>query len=79
MSAQRYCGYCRSFKPDEGFKFVLHVNTGSKRGQCPPCQELRKKPRSDLEAMARREQELRSKTLSEAAKRSAAERKKNGK
>lgn len=59
MSAQRYCPYCQQFKPDKGFKQVLHFKSGSKRGMCPPCQELRKRPREELAAMAEQDKNSR--------------------
>lgn len=64
----RFCPYCRQFKPDEGFKFVIHAATLSKRGQCEPCQTTRKLPREKLVAMARDEVEAKRKAVSEATK-----------
>lgn len=58
MSAQRYCPYCQAFKPDEGFRVVIHIKSGSKRGMCPPCQDLRKKPHAELVAMAEQDKKL---------------------
>ena len=49
---ERYCPYCVRFRHDEGFKQIVHPQTGSKRGMCPSCQEMRKKPRSTLIALA---------------------------
>jgi len=49
---QRFCPYCRSFRQDEGFKVIVEVRSGSKRGMCAPCQEVRKLPREKLVAMS---------------------------
>lgn len=72
--ATRYCMYCLCFREDAGFIFILHPSSGTKRGQCPPCQARRKKPRAELEQMAKNEAAARSARLSEMAK-VAAERK----
>jgi len=61
MSATRYCPYCQVFKPDKGFKQVLHFKSGSKRGMCQTCQDLRKRPRDELAAMAERDKNERKK------------------
>lgn len=53
--SERYCPYCTRFKPDVGFKQILHPPTRSNRGQCPQCQDLRKKPHKELVAMAERD------------------------
>lgn len=76
MKGVRFCPYCRNYKPDKGFKFVLHPSSGSKRGQCPGCQATRKLPRERLEEMARQDGEDRRTKLSEAVKASY-ERKRN--
>lgn len=52
---ERYCAYCVRFRHDEGFKQIFHPKTGSQRGMCPACQATRKKPRSELAALAERE------------------------
>ena len=65
----RFCPYCRNFKADVGFKFVVHDKTGSKRGQCPACQAMRKRPVEELRALAIKERDERRKLQSEAAKR----------
>lgn len=70
----RFCMYCQQFKPDKGFKFVVHPKTLTKRGQCPSCQERRKMPREVLNEMAKQEAEERRKRISEAVL-EAAERK----
>lgn len=49
---QRFCAYCRTFRSDEGFKTILHAGSNTRRAMCPCCQELRKLPRSTLQAMA---------------------------
>lgn len=67
-AATRFCPYCRQHKPDEGFKFVLHVGSGSKRGQCEPCQEIRKLPRAKLNELAKQEGDARRRTLSQKVK-----------
>jgi hypothetical protein len=59
MSKERYCHYCRLFKPNDGFKLVNHYGSGTQRSMCPTCQETRKKPRTLLEEMAKREREER--------------------
>lgn len=53
---QRFCPYCQCFRKDEGFKIILHPTTGTKRGQCPGCQERRKRPRGELVELALRDQ-----------------------
>ena len=59
MASMRYCLYCRKDKPREGFKEVLHLVSRTLRGQCEDCQEVRKKTREELEAMAKIEKERR--------------------
>lgn len=61
---QRFCAYCRCHKPDQGFKFVLHAASNSKRAQCPSCQARRKLPRQTLMDMAKQEADLRKKQAS---------------
>lgn len=39
-----YCHYCRTRKPSEGFKVITHLLSGTKRLQCPSCNEVRKSP-----------------------------------
>lgn len=65
---QRFCPYCRTFRDDVDFKFVIHVKTGSKRGQCTPCQEMRKRPREELQKLAQEDADSRRQTQSLAAK-----------
>jgi len=72
-----FCPYCRNFKEDEGWKFVVHGKTLSKRRQCTPCQEKRKLPREDLLRLAREEGDARRKSISDATKRGIEERRKN--
>jgi hypothetical protein len=48
----RFCPYCQNFRGDVGFKVIVHFKTQSKRGMCPHCQEVRKRPRADLIAEA---------------------------
>lgn len=49
---ERFCPYCQCFRADAGFRTILHPKTMSKRGMCPYCQEKRKRPHSELVAMA---------------------------
>lgn len=44
-----YCAYCRTRKPSDGFKVITHLLSGTKRMQCPACNEVRKRPEA-LEA-----------------------------
>lgn len=53
--------YCRNWKEDFGFKQVVHSNSGTRRGMCPGCQEMRKKPHSELIALAERDKTERTK------------------
>jgi hypothetical protein len=46
--SERFCPYCQNFKPDDGFTTIVHVKSGSKRGMCPSCRAIRKRPRLDL-------------------------------
>jgi hypothetical protein len=55
--------YCLKFRPNTGFKLVPHLATKSTRGMCPVCQEIRKKPAHELEALAHREREERKKKI----------------
>lgn len=57
----RFCPYCRIFKPDEGFKTILHTSSNTRRGMCPQCQERRKLPRSVLQELADRDKQARKK------------------
>lgn len=52
---ERFCPYCVRFRHDEGFRQIVHPQTGSKRGMCPGCQEMRKRPRAELTALAAQE------------------------
>lgn len=52
---ERYCMYGRHFKPVEGFITIRHEASGTQRGMCTTCQEVRKKPRAELEALAARD------------------------
>jgi hypothetical protein len=52
---ERFCPYCQNFRKDEGFKTIVHPNTGSKRGMCNTCQSLRQKPRKFLTDLAERD------------------------
>ena len=72
-----FCPYCRNFKEDEGWKFVVHGKTLSKRRQCTPCQEKRKLSRETLEQEAASERAARRKSISDATKRGIEERRKN--
>lgn len=77
MSKQRFCMYCQHFKKDEGFKFIVHPKTGSKRGQCPSCQERRKLPRETLNDLAKQEAEARRVRAAEIAAEAAERKRKN--
>lgn len=57
----KYCAYCSTFKPDEGFKHMFHLKSGTRRSMCPACQTLRKKPHEELVALAQRDKEERKK------------------
>jgi hypothetical protein len=59
--SQRFCLYCQKFRLDVGFKFVVHPQTNRTRGMCPACQEVRKKPREELVALAKKQKEERKK------------------
>lgn len=56
---QKYCAYCRCYRDDHGFKEVKHKASNTRRAMCPPCQELRTRPRTELQALAEREREER--------------------
>lgn len=72
----KYCHYCRSTKPAEGFKLIRNSTASSIRNQCVSCQAIRKKPREELEQLARQDAANRNKNISDAVKRSIEERKK---
>lgn len=55
MNNTRYCAYCRMHKSGEGFRTTIHHASGTPRGMCPSCQDTRKRPREELEALAVRE------------------------
>lgn len=61
MTHQRFCMYCSNWRDTYGFKMVLHTQTGSKRGMCPSCQELRKRPHAELVELAEKEKQQRNK------------------
>ena len=61
MKTARFCMYCSNWRDTAGFKTVLHTQTGSKRGMCPVCQDLRKKPHAELVELAEKEKQLRNK------------------
>lgn len=48
----RFCMYCSKWRDPAGFKTIFHLKSGSKRGMCEPCQEMRKRPRDELEKLA---------------------------
>ena len=48
----KFCHYCRLTKDDMGFKKVPHA-TNTPRFMCPSCQDMRAKPREELERLAR--------------------------
>lgn len=77
MKGGRFCIYCRRTKVDQGFKMIPNSAKGSAGAQCPACQDIRKKPRVELEALAKRESQERSARASRVAKQAAAERRKN--
>jgi hypothetical protein len=56
---EKFCGYCNRFKDGLGFRTILNIRNKSKRGMCPSCQEIRKRPREELEALAKRDSEER--------------------
>lgn len=60
--AEKYCAYCRVFRPDEGFRSVRHPESGTQRSMCPRCQDTRKKPRTVLQKLADQEREARRKS-----------------
>jgi hypothetical protein len=57
--AERYCPYCMKGREDKGFKVVFHAGSKTRRVMCQVCQELRKKPRSELELLAQKEKKER--------------------
>lgn len=69
--------YCQCFRKDEGFIFIVHQKTGSKRGQCPPCQEKRKLPRSELDRQAKQDVEARRARAVQVAKEAEERKRKN--
>ena len=77
MNRTRYCAYCQCHKPDEGFKFILHPASNSKRAQCGLCQARRKLPRSELNRLAAEEVKAKRLQASENMK-SILERKRKG-
>lgn len=60
MSATRFCGHCQTFKPREGFDLLV-TPSGVRRAMCQACQEIRKRPRSELQALADKVKEDRKK------------------
>lgn len=50
-----FCAYCRTFKPGAGFKVVPHLQSKTTRRMCPTCQDMRSKPRQELDRIARQE------------------------
>ena len=61
--SERYCMYCLKFRQNQGFKLIPHPQTKSTRGMCPVCQEMRKRPQSELQALAHKEREERKKKI----------------
>lgn len=57
--AEKYCAYCRLHRPDQGFKLVFHSSSNTRRAMCPPCQDIRKRPRSELRELAEQERQAR--------------------
>ena len=60
MSKTRFCGHCQNFKPEEGFKLLV-TPSGVRRVMCQACQEIRKRPQAELQALADRVKEERKK------------------
>jgi len=54
-----FCAYCRTFKPGKGFKVISHLTSNTTRRMCPSCQEVRTKPRSELQRLADKEKTAR--------------------
>jgi hypothetical protein len=52
---EKFCAYCRNWHPPVGFKTIVHVGSGSRRAMCPTCQNIRKKPREELEKLAKQQ------------------------
>lgn len=52
---EKFCPYCQQFRLDPSWKTVHHGKTGSKRNMCSLCQEIRKKSRDELNALAEKE------------------------
>ena len=77
MSDTKFCAYCRLTKLNVGFKAIVHPGTGSRRYQCPTCQEVRKKPRTELEKLAETDAKARGKAQSELLKKIREERRKS--
>lgn len=75
--ADRFCMYCQQFRKDEGFIFVVHRKTLTKRGQCPSCQARRKLPRAELEKLAKQEADARRARAAEIAAEAAERKRKN--
>lgn len=69
MSAEhklKFCAYCRRHKKDDGlFKAILHAASNTLREQCGACQATRRKPRTELNQLAKREAEERKARASE--------------
>lgn len=68
MKKQRFCPYGQHFVDDEGFRFVLHAKSQTKRGMCPSCQAKRKLPRAVIDRMTEEEREGRRASSSAASK-----------
>lgn len=56
--AERYCTYCCCYRPPDKFRAVLRAD-GATRLMCQPCVDIRKKPREEREALAKRDSEER--------------------
>lgn len=59
MNRTRYCAYCRRHQDDVGFKLIPHVESGTRRSMCASCQEIRRKPRTELQRLAEQERAAR--------------------
>lgn len=57
--AEKFCTYCNSYRPPDLFKVVRTGRAGTPRMMCQPCVDIRKKPREELEALAKRDSDER--------------------
>lgn len=60
---QRFCMYCSRWRDPNCFTSIVDHKSGSKRGMCQPCQEMRKRPHAELVELAEKQKLMKKERL----------------